>query len=261
MRTLVFVTRKGGSGKSTLAAGIAVAAQQAGHIVRLIETDSQGTLSNWQRRRPTQGDLVEAIYDPVEIEPRLRTLRWQGTNLAIIDTSGGMNAAARIAIHCADLCLLPTRPSIADLESTRSTLRIINESRRPFAFVLNQSPSRGQRVDMATASLAGGARHELADALAQPFIVSRNDHQDALAVGLAVVEYAPEGKAAVEFVGSCRGSSGGYASRDGCICQENPWTTPAGCGTPAFSKAAECLLARRRSFGRARNHPHRQQSR
>ena len=66
--------------------------------------------------------------------------------------------------------------------------------------MLNQSPSRGQRIDVATASLAGGARHELADALAQPFIVSRNDHQDALAAGLAVVEYAPEGKAAVEIL-------------------------------------------------------------
>ena len=83
-----------------------MAAQQAGHVVRLFETDPQGTLSNWQRRRPTQDDLVEAIYDPVEIEPRLRTLRWQGTSLAIIDTSGGINAATRIAIHCADLCLL-----------------------------------------------------------------------------------------------------------------------------------------------------------
>jgi chromosome partitioning protein len=201
MRILVFATRKGGSGKSTLAAGIAVAAQQAGHLVRLIETDPQGTLSNWQRRRPTQDDLVEAIYDPIEIETRLRKMRWQGMDLAIIDTPGGMNAAARAAIHCADLCLLPTRPCIADLESTRSTLRIVKESRVPFAFVLNQSPTRGQRIDIATSSLGGGARHELADTLAQPFIVSRNDHQDALAAGLAVVEYAPEGKAALEVRG------------------------------------------------------------
>jgi chromosome partitioning protein len=201
MRTLVFATRKGGSGKSTLAAGIAVAAQQAGHLVRLIETDSQGTLSNWQQRRPTQDNLVEAIYDPIEIQPRLRKMQWQGIDLAIIDTAAGMNAAARVAIHCADLCLLPTRPSIADLESTRSTLRIIRESRIPFAFVLNQSPIRGQRIEIATSSLAGGARHELADTLAQPFIVSRNDHQDALAAGLAVVEYAPEGKAALEIRG------------------------------------------------------------
>ena len=51
MQTIVLATQKGGSGKSTLAIGLALAAIQAGHTVRLIETDSQGTLSNWQSRR------------------------------------------------------------------------------------------------------------------------------------------------------------------------------------------------------------------
>ena len=48
MHTIVLATQKGGSGKSTLAIGLALAAIQAGHTVRLIETDPQGTLSNWQ---------------------------------------------------------------------------------------------------------------------------------------------------------------------------------------------------------------------
>ena len=51
MHTIVLATQKGGSGKSTLAIGLALAAQQAGHNVRLIETDKQGTLSKWQCRR------------------------------------------------------------------------------------------------------------------------------------------------------------------------------------------------------------------
>jgi Mrp family chromosome partitioning ATPase len=41
MHTIVLATQKGGSGKSTLAIGIALAAIQGGHNVRLIETDSQ----------------------------------------------------------------------------------------------------------------------------------------------------------------------------------------------------------------------------
>lgn len=52
MHTIVLATQKGGSGKSTLAIGLALAAIQAGHTVRLIETDSQGTLSNWQGAAP-----------------------------------------------------------------------------------------------------------------------------------------------------------------------------------------------------------------
>ena len=37
--------------------------------------------------------------------------------------------------------------------------------------------------------------------VAQPYIVMRNDHQDALGLGLAVIEYAPSGKSAGEVRG------------------------------------------------------------
>jgi Mrp family chromosome partitioning ATPase len=51
--TIVLATQKGGSGKSTLAIG-ALAAIQAGHNVRLIETDSQArhpSASSWVPER------------------------------------------------------------------------------------------------------------------------------------------------------------------------------------------------------------------
>ena len=66
MHTIVLATQKGGSGKSTLAIGLALAAMQAGHTVRLIETDSQGTLSNWQSRRIYAEPLVEPVYPLTE---------------------------------------------------------------------------------------------------------------------------------------------------------------------------------------------------
>ena len=61
MHTIVLATQKGGSGKSTLAIGLALAAKQAGFTVRLIETDPQGTLSNWQRRRNNDDVVVERV--------------------------------------------------------------------------------------------------------------------------------------------------------------------------------------------------------
>lgn len=198
MRTLVFATQKGGCGKSTLAAGIALAARQDGNLVRLLDTDPQATLSNWQHRRSAHDLVVEAVQDAVEIEPQLRKLRREGADLAIIDTSAGMNAATRTAILCADLCLLPTRPSIADLESTVLTLRVVKAARRPFAFILNQAPIRGERGNLAALSLSHETQHELAGIVALPFIATRNDHQDALAAGLTALEYAPDGKAADE---------------------------------------------------------------
>ena len=65
--------------------------------------------------------------------------------------------------------------------------------------MLNQTPIRGQRINTAATALGDEAALDLADVLAQPFIVMRNDHQDALRAGLAVDEYAPAGKSADEI--------------------------------------------------------------
>src|SRR2546423_1154462 len=69
MHTIVLATQKGGSGKSTLAIGLALAAIQAGHHVRLIETCQQGTLSNWQGRRADANTLVETLYRDAQRSP------------------------------------------------------------------------------------------------------------------------------------------------------------------------------------------------
>ncbi len=201
MQTIVLATQKGGSGKSTLAIGLALSAIQAGHTVRLIETDPQGTLSNWQSRRVYAEPIVEPVYIAGEIEARLQSLERSGVTLAIIDTAGGISAATTAAIRHGDFCLIPARPSVADIESAASTLGIVRAWKKPFAFVLNQTPIRGQRIGNAAATLGNEAALDLSDVLAQPFIVMRNDHQDALGAGLAVSEFAPTGKSAEEIRG------------------------------------------------------------
>ncbi|CAN5501648.1 ParA family protein [soil metagenome] len=201
MHTIVLATQKGGSGKSTLAIGLALAAIADGHTVRLIETDTLGTLSNWQSRRPFAEPIVEPIYCASEIEPRLRLLDRDGVTLTIIDTAAGTSAVTTTAIGCADLCLIPSRPSVADVEATASTVGTVRAFDKPFAFVLNQTPIRGQRIQNSANALAGDDVLDLSGLVALPFIVMRNDHQDALAAGLAVTEFAPFGKSADEIRG------------------------------------------------------------
>ena len=201
MQTIVLATQKGGSGKSTLAIGLALAAIEAGHTVRLIETDLQGTLSNWQSRRPYAEPTVEPVYAASDVEARLQSLDRDGVTLTIIDTSGGVSAATTSAIRHADLCLIPARPSVADIEATASTLDVVRAWNKPFAFILNQTPIRGQRLSNAANALADEAALDLAGVIAQPFIVMRNDHQDALSAGLAVNEYATSSKSADEIRG------------------------------------------------------------
>jgi len=201
MHTIVLATQKGGSGKTTLAIGLALAAMKAGHTVRLIETDSQGTLSNWQTRRIYAEPIVEPVYSADMILQRLQSFVSAGVTLTIIDTAGGVSPATTAAIRCADLCLIPTRPSVADIEAAASTLNLIRSFDKPFAFVLNQTPIRGQRISNAATVLADEEPLDPLGVLALPCIVMRNDHQDALGLGLAVVEYAPTGKSADEIRG------------------------------------------------------------
>ena len=199
MHTIVLATQKGGSGKSTLAIGLALAAKAAGHNVRLIDTDPQGTLANWQARRGTAEPMVETIYNVGRIESRVEALARGGVTLVIIDTASGVSAVTAAAIRCADLCLIPARPSIADIEASAATLKAVRAWQKPFAFVLNQTPVRGRRIDDATHALGGENPRETDELIAQPLIATRNDHQDALASGLAVSEYAPGGKSATEI--------------------------------------------------------------
>jgi len=99
------------------------------------------------------------------------------------------------------LCLIPARPSIVDIEATAPTLSIIRAWKQAVRFRTQPDADRGQRINHAAATLGDKAALDIADVLAQPFIVMRNDHQDALSAGLAVTEYAPASKSAEEIRG------------------------------------------------------------
>ena len=194
MYVLALVTQKGGSGKSTLSVGLAVAAMEREQRVALIEADAQGTISKWKERRENAYPRVERVADPGEIEPVLSRLRAEGIWLTIIDTAATTNSLAVRAIGSSDFCLIPARPSPADIEAAVPTLIAIRRLNRRFAFILNQTPTRGCRLSEAATSLNS------LGLLALPFVGQRNDHQDALGVGLGVTEFAPEGKASDEIV-------------------------------------------------------------
>lgn len=192
MYVLALVTQKGGSGKSTLAVEIAVAALGNGERVAIVEADPQGTISKWKERRGHPDPRVVRVADSAEIEGALVSLEAEGVWLTVIDTAATNNALAMHAIARADLCLIPVRPSPADIEAAIPTLVAIRRLNRRFAFVLAQTPPRGCRVSEAAASLNS------LGVLALPYVGQRNDHQDALGAGLGVTEFAREGSASEE---------------------------------------------------------------
>jgi chromosome partitioning protein len=193
VRVISFVTQKGGSGKSTLAASIAAAACERGMRVFVLEIDRQGTLSDWiESREITTGPDFERV-DATSLDKAISTLADSGYDLTVIDTPGVDSPAANAAMRAADLCLIPCRPTATDLRGCLPTGQSMMRLDKPFAFVLAQCPPRSPRVDETRAGLAA------LGLIAEPPIVSRTDHQDAMAAGQGVTEFNPSGPAAAEI--------------------------------------------------------------
>lgn len=193
VHVISFVTQKGGSGKSTTAASIAVAASEQGRRVFVLELDRQGTLSDWiESREAETGPDFERV-DAAALDKAIRTLAGAGYDLVVIDTPGIDSPAANAAMRSADLCLVPCRPTATDLRGCLPTVQSLMRLGKPFAFVLTQCPPRSPRVDETRAGLAA------LGLIAEPPIVSRTDHQDAMAAGKGVTEFNAEGAAASEI--------------------------------------------------------------
>lgn len=198
MRTITLVTQKGGSGKTTITASLAVAAAEAGERVVALDLDPQGSLAAWGDNRTEEAPAVDRLGADrlAELPQILAALGAQGFTLAVLDTAGVASTGGNLAMQAADLAIIPARPSRLDLQATMPTIETLMRlgMRDRFAFVLNQCPAgRSARTSEAASGLG------MFGVLAEPALTQRADHQDALAAGKGVTEYAPEGKAADEL--------------------------------------------------------------
>ncbi len=194
MNILAIVSQKGGTGKSTLAFSLAVAAEQQGVRTSIIDMDPQGTTKKWYGRREADGGPEVNALTATQLEPAMPLLRKQGIQLVIIDTPGADTPGVTAAIQVADLCLIPARPSVADIEASAPTVSAIHRLGKPFSYVLNQCPpGRSIRTTDAFRVL------QLTGAVASMPLAMRADHMDALATGQGVTERDTNSKAAAEI--------------------------------------------------------------
>ena len=183
MRTIAFLTQKGGAGKTTLAASLAVAAAHAGEKVIALDLDPQASLLRWAERRECRKSSKQGhnrTSSKANVSPIccaiLEGLAGVGFTLAIFDTAGADNTAARFVTAAADLCLLPARPTRLDVDATAATFRAVFLAKRKAAFVLNQCPPT-YRSSRASDSAKDLTRLGV---LAEPTLFARMDFQDAI---------------------------------------------------------------------------------
>lgn len=188
MKTLVFANRKGGVGKTTLAGHVGVAAASKGEAVVLMDTDPQGSLSEWWNAR-ARDDVRFAAAQLSELPSQLRLLAKQGASLVIIDTPPAVTATIAAVVAAADLVVVPIRPSPHDLRAVGGTVELCK--RRP-VFVLNGAASRARITAEAAIALS---QH---GAVAPTIIHQRTNFAGSMADGRVINELDPRGRGASE---------------------------------------------------------------
>jgi chromosome partitioning protein len=195
MKVMSFVNQKGGTGKSMLALNLAVAAEQAGEKVALIDLDKQGTVAHWYGTRTAESPPVINHEQVGDLGSALEQLDAAGFSVVVIDTKGEDSHATRGAMQHADLCLIPIRPAGPDLHASRPTMEALRAMGKDFALVVNQaSPNKAAKI---TAAVLASLSHS--GPIMPTAIAARMDHQYAYALGQGALEYAPDGKAAEEI--------------------------------------------------------------
>jgi chromosome partitioning protein len=191
MVVISFVTQKGGSGKTTLAISCAVTAQEKGLRALILDMDGQATAETWYQDRDDEMPRVIKI-NAAELDRALGVANTQSFDVVLIDTPGRDEPGAAAAIRASDFCIIPCRPSPADMKATPPTIGTIRRLNKPAAFVLTQTSPRSFRNREAENGLS------VLGMVCPVRIVLRNVYQDAQGTGLGVTEYEPDGKAAQE---------------------------------------------------------------
>ena len=194
MPTIAIVSQKGGAGKTTLAIHLAAAAQAAGHVALIVDTDPQATASQWGQWREGRAPEVIDCGAPTLLARKIGQAIELGAELVVIDTPPHADAMAREACRVADLLLIPCRPRTFDLNAARTTADLVKATGKPAFVVFVAGPPRA-------AVLYGEAADVIAQAglpIAPVMLPERGDYHHSTGTGSTAQDYALSGKAAVE---------------------------------------------------------------
>lgn len=123
MSIITMATTKGGAGKTTVAQMITGAVHRQGYSVAVIDTDPNGTLSNWLNASTGMAIEHKQVLDESKIVSEARKLA-RKHDLVVIDTAGARSQATIFSIGCADLVLVPVQLSQGDVDEAEKTFKL-----------------------------------------------------------------------------------------------------------------------------------------
>ena len=193
MKVLAYLSQKGGSTKTTLAVHSAVAAEDAGERVVIVDTDPQKSATVWSTARQSPTPIV-ATASPAELDKVLREAAKEKMTLAILDTAPHAAPEAAKIARVANLVVIPCRPTAFDLAAIEASVRIVHAAKAKGVIVLSACPPRAPEVMEAREALAAYGLPVF-----EGEITERRAFSRAVATGRAVTEFEADGKAAAEI--------------------------------------------------------------
>ena len=192
MFTIVCNSQKGGSGKTTLCRVLGVQAARASDTVYLIDTDTQGTLTQWHEAR--EAEEPRRVELPIEgLREGLALLSAQGADYVLIDTPPQASDKLHEVFNLADLVLVPIKPTSDDLKAAAVTVAKLKDLGVPFLFVVTQAITNTNITAQAIAVLSHHGP------VAQTIIANRVAYPTAFTDGRSPQELDPRGAAAREI--------------------------------------------------------------
>ncbi|WP_114194394.1 AAA family ATPase [Edaphovirga cremea] len=121
-KIISFLNGKGGVGKTTTSINIATCLARKGHKVVMVDTDPQGSISNWYEEGKCLFDLAEAAS-----EKEVYTVRKQlkEYDFVVIDGAAAISAISSAAVMVSDLVLIPVTPSPLDFAACGAILAVV----------------------------------------------------------------------------------------------------------------------------------------
>ena len=192
--TVAVFSNKGGSGKTTLAVHLALAWAK-GAPTALLDVDPQATATEWLKRRSPNLKSPMTVPCPGReaVEQALRLAREEHYKYIVLDLPPHSSAQIAWLLKEADLILVPTRATAADLVTIKQTVDLVHAAKRRAGFILNafrpqlveakeiapllaeyQLPiitAFGDRIAYSRGLPAGLGGHELGDEMAEREVV------------------------------------------------------------------------------------------
>jgi chromosome partitioning protein len=147
MQTISVLNRKGGVGKSTIATNLARAFQRRGDEVVLIDTDPQGSTSDFCETAIENDHPCPPTFtvDRPTVHEQMPQLN--GYDVAIIDGVAKVSEMDVSSIKASDLVLIPVRPSAVDVWAVGEIVDLVQARREvtdgpEAALVSSHAPAR-----------------------------------------------------------------------------------------------------------------------